>query len=160
GLAAVVVGAFVLLPRIARAFLGRFGTQRASRYVFALVAMLGAATLAEAFGIEGIVGAFFAGLALNRLVPHERDLMDRIEFFGGAIFVPVFLVSVGLIINPAVMADGETLGLAALFIVACFGGKLLAALLTRPLLGYGWAEVGVLFSLTIPQAAATLAATI
>src|SRR5262249_9679187 len=127
---------------------------------FSLIAMLGAASLAELFGIEGIVGAFFAGLALNRLVPNEGDLMQRIEFFGGAIFVPVFLVSVGLIINPAVMADGETLRLAAYFILACFGGKALGALLTRPLLGYRWPEVGVLFSLTIPQAAATLAATI
>jgi Kef-type K+ transport system membrane component KefB len=160
GLVAVAVGCFVVLPRVARAFLGRFGTARPSRYVFALVAMLGAATLASTFGIEGIVGAFFAGLALNRLVPNEGDLMERIEFFGGAVFVPVFLVSVGLIINPAVMTDLETLRLAGIFIATCFGGKLLAALLTRPLLRYRWAEVGVLFSLTIPQAAATLAATI
>ena len=160
GLLAVGVGCFVVLPRIARLFLTRFGTSRSARYVFALVAMLAAATLAEVFAIEGIVGAFFAGLALNRLVPNEGDLMERIEFFGGAVFVPVFLVSVGLIINPAVMFDPETLRLAAIFIAACFGGKALAALATRPLLGYGWPEVGVLFSLTIPQAAATLAATI
>jgi Na+:H+ antiporter len=158
----LVVGgvSFVVLPRLARIFLGRFGTARSSRYVFALVSMLGAATLSEAFGIEGIVGAFFAGLALNRLVPNEGDLMERIEFFGGAVFVPVFLVSVGLIIDPAVMADPETLRLAGIFIAACFGGKLLAALLTRPLLGYSWVEAGILFALTIPQAAATLAATI
>ncbi len=160
GLLAVAIGCFVVLPRIARLFLSRFGTARPARYVFALVAMLAAATLAEVFAIEGIVGAFFAGLALNRLVPNEGDLMERIEFFGGAVFVPVFLVSVGLIINPAVMFDPETLRLAAIFITACFGGKALAALATRPLLGYGWPEVGVLFSLTVPQAAATLAATI
>jgi Kef-type K+ transport system membrane component KefB len=160
GLAALGVGCFVVLPRITRLFLAHFGTARAARYVFALVAMLAAATLAEVFGIEGIVGAFFAGLALNRLVPNEGDLMERIEFFGGAVFVPIFLVSVGLIINPSVMADPETLRLAAIFIVACFGGKALAALATKPLLGYRWPEVGVLFSLTVPQAAATLAATI
>jgi Kef-type K+ transport system membrane component KefB len=160
GLAIVVFGCFFFLPRFARLFLGRFGTARTSRYLFALVAMLGAATLAEVFGIEGIVGAFFAGLALNRSVPNEGDLMSRIEFFGGAVFVPVFLVSVGLIIDPSVMADPETLRLGAIFIVACFGGKGLASLLAHPLLKYGWPEVGVLFSLTIPQAAATLAATI
>ncbi|HEY7437923.1 MAG TPA: cation:proton antiporter [Acidimicrobiia bacterium] len=160
GLIALVAGCFLLLPVFARFFLGRFGTARPSRYVFALVAMLAAASLAEVFGIEGIVGAFFAGLALNRLVPNEGDLMERIEFFGGAVFIPVFLVSVGLIIDPSVMKDPETLRLAAIFIVACFGGKALAALLTRPFLGYRWPEVGVLFSLTIPQAAATLAATI
>jgi Kef-type K+ transport system membrane component KefB len=160
GLAITGFGSFVVLPKLARAFLGRFGTARTSRYVFALAAMLSAATLAELFGIEGIVGAFFAGLALNRLVPNECDLMERIEFFGGAVFVPVFLVSVGLIIDPSVMADPETLRLAGIFIAACFGGKAVAALLTRPLLKFGWAEVGILFSLTIPQAAATLAATI
>lgn len=160
GLVAVVLGSFLVLPMLARAFLGRFGTSRPSRYVFALVAMLAAATLAEVFGIEGIVGAFFAGLALNRLVPNEGDLMERIDFFGGAVFVPVFLVSVGLIIKPSVMVQPETLRLAAVFTAACFGGKALAALLTRPLLKYRWPEVGVLFSLTIPQAAATLAATV
>ena len=160
GLAVVVVGSFLVLPRVARLFLARFGTSRPSRYIFALVSMLAAASLAEVFGIEAIVGAFFAGLALNRLVPNEGDLMERIDFFGGAVFVPVFLVSVGLIINPSVMVEPETLRLAAVFIAACFGGKALAAVLTRPLLGYGWPEVGVLFSLTIPQAAATLAATV
>jgi Kef-type K+ transport system membrane component KefB len=160
GLIVLGFGCFFVLPRLARLFLGRFGMTRATRYGVALVAMLGAATLAEAFGIEGIVGAFFAGLALNRLVPNEGDLMSRIEFFGGAVFIPVFLVSVGLIIDPSVMADPETLRLAAIFIAACFGGKLAAALLTRPLLHYRWPEIGVLFALTIPQAAATLAATI
>jgi Kef-type K+ transport system membrane component KefB len=160
GLAALFAGCFLVLPWITRQFLSRMGTARAARYVFALVAMLAAAVLAEAFGIEGIVGAFFAGLALNRLVPNEGDLMERIEFFGGAFFVPVFLVSVGLIIDPSVMTDPTTLRFAGVFIAACFGGKALAALLTRPLLGYSWPEAGVLFSLTIPQAAATLAATI
>src|SRR5205823_14256384 len=123
---------------------------RPTRYGVAFIAMLGAATLAEAFGIEGIVGAFFAGLAINRLVPNDSDLMERIEFFGGAVFVPIFLVSVGLIIDPSVMIKPETLRLAAIFIGACFAGKLLAAGLARPLLKFGWAEVGILFALTIP----------
>jgi Kef-type K+ transport system membrane component KefB len=160
GITALAVGCFIVLPKITRLFLGRFGTARSARYLFALIAMLAAASLAEMFAIEGIVGAFFAGLALNRLVPNEGDLMERIEFFGGAFFVPVFLVSVGLIIDPSVMTDPQTLRFAAVFIGACFGGKAIAALLTRPLLKYGWPQVGILFALTIPQAAATLAATI
>src|SRR6185436_17283440 len=108
---------------------------------------------------RGIAGAFFAGLALNRLVPNEGPLMDRIDFFGAAVFVPVFLVSVGLLLDPSVMFRAETLGLAALFIVACMGGKIIAALLTRPLLGATPAEASVVYGLTTPQAAATLAAT-
>ena len=65
-------------------------------------------------------GHFFAGLALNRLVPNEGLLMDRIAFFGGAVFIPVFLVSVGFILDPAVMLEGETLGLAGLFAAVGF----------------------------------------
>ena len=59
------------------------------------------AVLADVFGIEGIVGAFFAGLALNQLVPNDGPSMERIEFFGSAVFIPIFLVSVGLLLDPA-----------------------------------------------------------
>jgi len=158
GMAVLGIGSFVVLPLLARFFLGRYGTARPTRYVFALVAMLGIASLGDAFGIDGIIGAFFAGLALNQVVPNEGDLMERLDFFGGAFFIPVFLVSVGLRIIPSVMIQPETLQMAAWFIAACFVGKGLASVLTRPLLRYGWPEVGILFSLTIPQAAATLAA--
>jgi Kef-type K+ transport system membrane component KefB len=110
-------------------------------------------------GIDGIIGAFFAGLSLNRLVPNEGPLMHRIDFFGSAVFVPVFLVSVGLLLNPSVMVQGETLGLAGLFIVAALGGKLIAAMLTRPLYGADTQKALMVFALTTPRAAATLAAT-
>ncbi len=158
GLVVLGVGSFLVLPPLARWFLGRFGTARTTRYVFALAAMLAVSSLGDAFGIDGIIGAFFAGLALNQVVPNEGDLMQRLDFFGGAFFIPVFLVSVGLRIVPSVMVQPGTLEMAAWFIAACFGGKALAAVLTRPLLRYNWPEAGVLFSLTIPQAAATLAA--
>ena len=72
-----------------------------------MAAFLGAATLADSLGIEGIVGAFFAGLGLNRLVPNEGPLMDRIDFFGAAVFVPIFLVSVGMLLDPTVMIAGR-----------------------------------------------------
>jgi Kef-type K+ transport system membrane component KefB len=165
--AQIVVGLVVLvgfslfaLPRLAGYAFRWFGAERAVRYVVAITAFLSAATVAELFGIEGIVGAFFAGLGMNRLVPNEGQLMDRIEFFGGAVFVPVFLISVGLILNPAVMVKGETLGLAGLFIVACLGGKALAAQVTARLFGFSRAQAGLLFSLSAAQAAATLAATV
>ncbi len=165
--AQIVVGMVVLvgfslyaLPLLASYAFRWFGAERAVRYVVAITAFLSAATVAELFGIEGIVGAFFAGLGMNRLVPNEGQLMDRIEFFGGAVFIPVFLVSVGLILDPAVMVEGETLGLAGLFIVACLGGKAVAAQLTGRLFGFSRAQVGLLFSLSAAQAAATLAATV
>lgn len=165
--AQIVVGMGVLtafslyvLPKLAGWAFRFLGTERSVRYVVAITAFLSAATVAELFGIEGIVGAFFAGLGMNRLVPNEGQLMDRIEFFGGAVFIPVFLVSVGLILNPAVMVKGETLGLAGLFILACLGGKQLAALISARLFAFSRAQSGLLFSLSAAQAAATLAATV
>ena len=159
GLLVLTVFSFWALPQLAKLGFRFLGTDRAVRYVIAIAAFLAAATVAEMFGIEGIVGAFFAGLALNRLVPNRGPLMGRIDFFGNAVFVPIFLVTVGLLLNPSVMVQGETLGIAALLIVACLGGKLIAAELARPLLGADRAQAAVVFALTSPQAAATLAAT-
>jgi Kef-type K+ transport system membrane component KefB len=159
GLAVLTVVCFVLLPFIAQRAFRIFGSDRTVRYVIAIESFLIAAVVAETFGIEGIVGAFFAGLALNRLVPNEGRLMDRIDFFGSAVFVPVFLVSVGLLLDPAVMVQPGTLGLAGLFIVCSTGGKLIGSWLARPLLGASPAESWLMWALTTPQAAATLAAT-
>ena len=160
GLIVLIGFSLLVLPLLAGWAFRLLGAERSVRYIVAITAFLSAATVAELFGIEGIVGAFFAGLALNRLVPNEGQLMDRIEFFGGAVFIPVFLVSVGLILNPAVMVKGETLELAGLFILACLGGKALAALLSARLLGFSRAQAALLFSLSSAQAAATLAATV
>jgi Kef-type K+ transport system membrane component KefB len=160
GMSALAGYSLFVLPILAGWAFRWFGTERSVRYVVAITAFLSAATIAELFGIEGIVGAFFAGLGMNRLVPNEGQLMDRIEFFGGAVFIPVFLVSVGLILNPSVMVKGETLGLAGLFIVACLGGKALAAAISARLFHFSRSQAGLLFSLSAAQAAATLAATV
>ncbi len=159
GLAILVGFTFGLLPVIARWFFRTIGTQRTLRYVFMLGALLSAGVVAEVVGIEGIVGAFFCGLALNRLVPNEGEFMERIEFYGSALLIPCFLVSIGTVIDPAVLVDPGTLGLAAIFVVACIGGKLIAAVLCRPLFRFTAAEIGVVFGLSVAQAAATLAAT-
>jgi Kef-type K+ transport system membrane component KefB len=160
GLIVLIAYSLLVLPLLASWAFRWLSTERSVRYVVAITAFLSAATVAELFGIEGIVGAFFAGLALNRLVPNEGQLMDRIGFFGGTVFIPVFLVSVGLILNPAVMVKGETLELAGLFVLACLGGKVLAAALSARLLGFSRPQAGLLFSLSAAQAAATLAATV
>ena len=159
GLALLAAYCFLLLPVIARWFFRGIGTPRTLRYAFMFAALLSAGALAEVVGIEAIVGAFFGGLALNRLVPNEGEFMERIEFFGSALLIPMFLVSVGTVIDPSVLVDPATIGLAAVFVVACVGGKAIAALLCRPLLGFTPAETGVVFGLSVGQAAATLAAT-
>jgi len=127
--------------------------------MFILAALLSAGTLAEMLGIEPIVGAFFAGLALNRLVPNEGEFMERIEFFGSALLIPMFLVSVGTVIDPGVLVEPATLRVAGIFVLACIGGKLLAAVLCGPMFKFTVPEIGVVFSLSVAQAAATLAAT-
>ncbi len=160
GLAVLLAFSFLLLPWLVRIAFRYLGTDRSVRYLLALAAFLGAATVAETFGIEGIVGAFFAGMAVNRLVPNEGPLMDRIEFFGSTVFIPIFILSVGLLLDPSVMVEGTTLKLAGLFVAACIGGKGLAAWLSRPVLGYSGVQAALAFSLSAPQAAATLAATI
>lgn len=160
GLAALIAFSLLLLPRLGAWAFRVFGAERSVRYIVAITAFLAAAAVAEAFGIEGIVGAFFAGLALNRLVPNEGQLMDRIGFFGGAVFIPVFLVSVGLILDPSVLVKLQTLEYAGLFILACLGGKLIAARLSAWRLGFSRAQADLLFSLSAAQAAATLAATV
>ena len=100
GLAILVTFTFVVLPTIARWFFRTIGTQRTLRYVFMLAALLSSGVVAEVVGIESIVGAFFCGLALNRLVPNEGEFMERIEFFGSALLIPCFLVSIGTVIDP------------------------------------------------------------
>src|SRR4051794_17209825 len=162
GIGLVVLGVVGLgaLPRAVDACLRRWGSDPVARYLVVFVALLFMAMLAEVFGIEGIVGAFFAGLALNRLVPNEGPSMDRVEFFGAAVFIPIFLVSIGLLLDPSVMFKPSTLGLAALICGAAMGGKLAACWLAGMLLGFNRPERGAMFVLTAPQAAATLAVTL
>ncbi len=160
GLTVLAVFSLGLLPRLARLAFRYLGTDRVVRYLLAITSFLASGTLAYSFGIEPIVGAFFAGLALNRLVPNEGPLMERIDFFGSAVFVPIFLVSVGMLLNPNVMVEGQTLKFAALFIAASVGGKSLASLVARLTMGYSAPQAGLMLGLTIPQAAATLAATV
>ncbi|HEY3142816.1 MAG TPA: cation:proton antiporter, partial [Acidimicrobiales bacterium] len=148
-----------VLPRLARWFFAGPGHEATARFLFLLAALLSAAVFSEMVGIEGIVGAFFAGLGLNRMVPAGSALMERVEFFGSALLVPVFLVSVGVLIKPSVVVQPSTLGLAAVFCAAVIGGKGIAALAARPALGFTSGESGLMFGLSLSQAAATLAAT-
>ena len=160
GFVVLILVGLIALPRVVDILLRQFGGDRVTRYVVIVVALLFMSVLAEVFGIEGIVGAFFAGLALNRLVPNEGPSMEHIEFFGAAVFVPVFVVSIGLLLDPAVMLTGQTLGLAAIMCGAALGGKALACWLSGQILGFSRADDAAMYVLTVPQAAATLAVTL
>jgi Kef-type K+ transport system membrane component KefB len=160
GLVVLVAFSLVILPRLVRLAFRYLGTDRIVRYLLAVASFLAAASLAHSLGIEGIVGAFFAGLGLNRLVPNEGPLMERIDFFGSAVFVPIFLVSVGFLLKPSVMIQAETLKLAALFILAAIGGKAVATFISGRVLQLSGNETVLMLGMTLPQAAATLAATV
>jgi Kef-type K+ transport system membrane component KefB len=160
GFAVLVVVGFLVLPRIVDLTLRRWGHDPVARYLAIIVALLLMGVLAQVFGIEGIVGAFFAGLALNTLVPNEGPSMERLEFFGNAVFIPIFLVSIGLLLDPSVMFRGNVLILAALICTAALGGKAAACWLAGALQHATFAERAAMFVLTAPQAAATLAITL
>lgn len=160
GLALLAAVALVVLPRAMRWFFRGPGQDRGLRFVSVLCAFSACAVIAHVVGLEGIVGAFFAGLALNRLVPNRSGLMERLEFFGSSLLIPFFLVSTGMLIDPAAFTDGHTLALAAASLAVVGGGKLAAAWLGGRAAGLTRAQIGMVFSLSVAQAAATLATVI
>jgi Kef-type K+ transport system membrane component KefB len=149
--------AFVL-PWVTRWVFAGVGQHRGARFLWITVALTAAALVADRAGIEGIVGAFFAGLALNRLVPAHSRLMEQIEFVGGVLLIPFFLLSTGMLIDPAAFTERRVLGIAALSLAIVFVGKLAAALISGRVLGLARPQVRLLFGLSLAQAAATLAA--
>ncbi len=156
-----VFGWFVLgvLPRVAQWFFAGMGQDRSVRFLFLLSALFGAIAVAEIVGVEGVLGAYLTGLALNRLVPRGGILMERVEFFGFAFLIPIYLVSVGMLIDaPVLVGDWRVLLQATVFVVVAILAKGLAALGARRWLGFNAAEAGTVFSLTVTQAALTLAA--
>jgi len=156
----ILFGATVMLlfPIIARWFFKRFD-DNVSQYIFVLVMVFLGAVLAEMAGIEAIIGAFLAGLALNRLIPQTSPLMNRIEFVGNAIFIPFFLIGVGMLIDyRAFFTDFETIKVGIVMIVVATTAKYLAAWITQKTYKFSVDERRLIFGLSNAQAAATLAA--
>ena len=159
-LSILVFGLVVLLifPIIARWFFKNV-KDKISQYIFVLVMIYLAALLAEVAGVEAIIGAFLAGLALNRLIPHTSSLMNRVEFVGNAIFIPFFLISVGMLIDFSVFFKSwDTITVASIMLVASIAGKYLAAVLTRKTFKLNKEQGKLIFGLSSASAAATLAA--
>ncbi|MGI9585256.1 MAG: cation:proton antiporter, partial [Acidimicrobiia bacterium] len=146
-----------LLPKVTDWFFVNVGRSRMQRFVFTLTGMAAGAVVAILGGIEGLIGAFLAGLGMNRLVPSKGPLMKLLDFVGSAIFIPAFLVSIGLSIDPSLLLDRDTLVLALLFTSFVVVGKSLAAVISGLLFRISWDEVGLMASLSFGQAASTLA---
>ncbi|MDY0202227.1 MAG: cation:proton antiporter [Tenuifilaceae bacterium] len=149
---------FLIIPRIAKWFFRKLESEKHSHYIFVLSIVFLAAFLAEVAGVEPIIGAFVAGLALNKLIPHSSALMNRIEFIGNSLFIPFFLISVGMLVDVSVILSGPTALIVAgtLSVVALFG-KWFAALFTQLIFKYSKAQRQLIFGLSSAHAAATLA---
>lgn len=149
---------FFVIPLIARWFFRRTEAEKYSNYVLVLLLVFFAALLAELGSIEPIIGAFATGLALNRMIPHSSALMNRIEFIGNALFIPVFLFSVGMMVDLSVVMDGvSTIVIAGTLTVVALIGKWLAAYATQKTYKYSVLQRELIFGLSSSHAAATLA---
>lgn len=159
GVSAVIFVCVVLFlfPVIIRWFFKRFDDS-VSQYIFVLGMVFLASFLAEAAGIEAIIGAFFSGLVLNRFVPHSSVLMNRINFVGNALFIPFFLISVGMLVDVKVLVKGwGAAKVAGIIIVVALVTKYVAAWLTQKIFKLTATEGKMLFGLSTSHAAATLA---
>lgn len=149
---------FMIIPRIAKWFFRKLESEKHSHYIFVLSMVFLAAFLAEVAGVEPIIGAFVAGLALNKLIPHSSALMNRIEFIGNSLFIPFFLISVGMLVDVSVILRGpEALIVAGTLSVVALFGKWFAALFTQLVFKYSRAQRQLIFGLSSAHAAATLA---
>jgi Kef-type K+ transport system membrane component KefB len=149
---------FFVLPKISAWFFRNVALDGTTQFLFVFTMLFVSAFAAELTGAEPIIGAFFAGLALNRLIPHSSTLMNRIDFVGNSLFIPFFLISVGMLIRLDVLWSGMwPLIYAAVLIVLGIGGKWLAAFVSRLLFKQSYNEFQTIFGLSTARAAATLA---
>lgn len=116
-----------LIPRLTRWFMRRY-SDAVMQFIFVMAMLFMSAALSQIVGIEGVFGAFFAGLILNRYIPHISPLMNRLEFIGNALFIPYFLIGVGMLINVNLLFQGGHI-LWVIFCIVFFGtlGKAIAA---------------------------------
>lgn len=154
---AVVVG--YIFPPVTR-FVFRKISDPVAQYIFILVMVFIGAVLARIIGLEAILGAFYVGLVLNRLIPGRSSLMHQIKFIGNAIFIPYFLIGVGMLINVHIIFSGwEVLWVAFVMIVVALVSKWMAAYIARKMFHLGVTDGKMMFGLTSGKAAATIAAT-
>ena len=154
---AYCVGLIMVIPRVTRWFLRRY-SDAVMQFIFILAIVFLSAALSDAVGLEGIFGAFMSGLILNRFVPKVSPLMNRIEFTGNALFIPYFLIGVGMLINVRLLFAGSKI-LWVVFCIVFFGtlGKAVAAYLAARIFRLSWLAGHMMFGLTSAHAAGAIA---
>ncbi len=155
---AFIVFIIFIFPLIGRWFFKNTDGEKNSQFVFILAMLFLASVLARIASMEPIVGAFLAGLALNRLVPHNSSLMNRIDFVGHALFIPIFLIAVGMIVDVKILFNGTyAFVFAGILTAITITGKFLAAHISRFIFGFSRKQGDLMFGLSVSHAAATLA---
>ncbi len=145
-----------LYPRVTRMFFKTY-SDRVTQYVFVLAMVFLAAWTAQLIGVEAVLGAFLAGLVLNRYVPHGSPLMTSSEFVGNALFIPYFLIGVGMMINLRVVLDPDTLAAAGMMLAVALASKWIPAFVVQKANGLGSCSRNVMFGLTAAHTAVALA---
>ena len=148
---------FYLIPKVIRLFFRKV-SDPVVQYIFVLTVMFLAAAMADFCGLEGILGAFLAGLVFNRYIPHSSPLMNRVEFVGNAIFIPFFLIGVGMLVNiQPLFSSTEPIVVVTVMVVAGTLSKLVAADLARRMFKLSGTSGLMMFGLTEAHAAGALA---
>ena len=154
---------FALIVLFGFPFIGRWFFKHVhdniSQYIFVLVMVFLGSFLAQVAGMEAIIGAFLSGLALNHLIPQSSPLMNRVEFVGNAIFIPFFLLGVGMLIDyRTFFTSFETIKVGLMMIIVATAAKYIAAWMPQKTFHLSTDQRSVIFGLSNAQAAATLAA--
>jgi Kef-type K+ transport system membrane component KefB len=147
-----------LFPKMAKWMFKQLEGEKGAQYIFVLLVVFAAAFLSEVAGMEAIIGAFLAGLALNPLIPHTSALMNRIEFVGNNIFIPFFLISTGMLVDlTTLFTDTNAMLIAGTIVVLAPLAKYAAAFVTQKLFKFSVMQRHLIFGLSSAHAAATLA---
>ncbi|MBV5259596.1 cation:proton antiporter [Synechococcus moorigangaii CMS01] len=147
------------LPRLGRWFFRRFGHDEEAEFTFVLASLFVVSYGAELIQVEPIIGAFLAGIAITQLIPQLSPLMNRIQFIGNTLFVPFFLISVGMLVNPLILVqEPQALLVSGVMVTMAIATKFIPAWGIGKLFRFGANGSMVIFGLSVAQAASTLAA--
>lgn len=149
------------VPRLGRWFFRRFGHDEGAEFTFVVATLFVVSYAAELIEIEPIIGAFLAGIAISQLIPQLSPLMNRIQFIGNTLFVPFFLISVGMLVNPAALVqEPRSLAISGVMVGVALVAKLIPAAACGRFFQFSLPSTMVMFGLSVAQAASTLAAII
>ena len=147
------------IPKLGRWFFKKFGHDEGAEFTFVLAALFVASYLASLIEIEPIVGAFLAGVAITQIIPRLSPLMNRVQFIGNTLFVPIFLISVGMLVDPSILIrEPKSLLFAGILIATELTSKFLSAWGSARWFGWRFPSTMTMFGLSMAQAASTLAA--